>query len=126
MTLNEFKTYCLSKSGVTENYPMKGEAVWMKVGGKMFAMTNVRALKMDGETVAPFHFVNLKCDPARALMLREKYSSITPGWHQNKTHWNSILMAKPPPDDLIKDLIDHSYALVARSLPKAEKEGLGI
>ena len=125
MTLDEFNAYCLSKSGVTQSYPMKGEAVWMKVGGKMFAMTNVRALKMDGETVSPFHFINLKCDPDRALMLRDKYASITPGWHQNKTHWNSVLMAQPPPDRLIKDLIDHSYELVARSLPQVEKERLG-
>ena len=126
MTLDEFSIYCLSKPGTTDDYPMKREAVWMKAGGKMFAMTNVRALKMDGEIVAPFHFINLKCDPDRALTLREKYSSIIPGWHQNKTHWNSILMTTPPPDACVKDLIDHSYDLVARSLPKAKRETLGI
>ena len=53
--------------GVTEAYPMKGEVVWMKVSGKMFAMTNVKTLKMDGEMVSPFHFVNLKCDPVRGV-----------------------------------------------------------
>ena len=126
MTLNEFNFYCLSKPGVTESFPMMGEAVWMKVGAKMFAMTNVRAPKMDGEMVSPFHFINLKCDPSRALMLRDEYPSIMPGWHQNKTHWNSVLMASPPPDMFIKELIDHAYELVARSLPKAEKERLGL
>ncbi len=96
----------------------------MKVGGKMFAMTNVRELKMDGDIVSPFHFINLKCDPDRAVQLREKYSSVIPGWHQNKTHWNSVLMVKPPPDTLLKELIDHSYDLVASSLPRAVREKL--
>ena len=126
MTLDEFKTYCMSKAGVTQDYPGKGEAVWMKIGGKMFAMTNVRALKMEGEMVPTFHFINLKCDPDRAQMLRQKYTSITPGWHQNKTHWNTILMTKPPAEKLIKDLIDHSYDLAAASLPKKERQRLGI
>ena len=125
MTLDEFKIYCLSKPGVTEDYPMKGEVVWMKAGGKMFAMTNVRALKMDGKLASPFHFINLKCDPDRALMLREKYPAVIPGRHQNKEHWNTILMIEPPPDKFIRDLIDHSYDLVARSLPKSKREKLG-
>ena len=126
MTLDEFSSYCLAKPGVTQDLPMKGEVAWMKVAGKMFAMTNVQAIKMDGELVAPFHFVNLKCDPERAVALREQYAAITSGWHQNKTHWNTVLMAPSIPDALIRDLIDHSYALVAASLPKKARESLAI
>jgi len=118
-----FKTYCLSMPGVTEAYPMKGEVVWMKVSGKLFAMTNVQTLKMNGERVSPSHFINLKCDPARAVALRKKHSAITPGWHQNKTHWNTLLMGKPIPDNLIKELTDHSYDLVVASLTKKQREG---
>ncbi|NOX82219.1 MAG: MmcQ/YjbR family DNA-binding protein [Alphaproteobacteria bacterium] len=124
MNFKTFKTYCLSKPGVTEAYPMKGEVVWMKVSGKMFAMTNVKPLKMDGEMVSPYHFINLKCDPERALALRKKHSAIKPGWHQNKTHWNTLLMGKSTPDALVKELTDHSYNLVVASLPKKQREGL--
>ncbi|MHA1545843.1 MAG: MmcQ/YjbR family DNA-binding protein, partial [Alphaproteobacteria bacterium] len=121
MTLDDFKAHCLAKPGVSENYPMKGEVVWLKVASKIFAMTNVLALKMDGEMVAPFHFINLKCDPQRAVELRDQYGAVKPGWHQNKTHWNSLLMGKALPDDLILRLTDHSYDLVAASLPKNQK-----
>ncbi len=58
MTLDEFKDYCLAKSGVTEDLPMRGEVVWMKVAGKMFVMTNVQEITMDGQLVQPFHFIN--------------------------------------------------------------------
>ncbi len=110
--------------GVAETYPMKGEVVWMKVSGKLFAMTNVQTLKMDGEMVSPYHFINLKCDPARAVALRKTNSAIQPGWHQNKTHWNTLLMGKSIPDALIKELTDHSYDLVVASLTKKQREGL--
>ena len=112
MTLDEFKNYCLAKPDVTESYPMKGEAVWMKANGKLFAIANVRDMKMEGVMVAPFHFINLKCDPDRAMALREQYDVIRPGWHQNKTHWNSVFVGEGISDDLLRDLIDHSYDLV--------------
>ncbi len=124
MNFDTFKLYCLSKPGVMEDTPMKGDVVWMKVGSKMFAMTNVRALKMDGEIVPPFHFINLKCNPERAAMLRRTYPAIKPGWHQNKTHWNTLLMERSVPDVLIKELTDHSYDLVVASLSKKDKESL--
>ena len=114
----------MGKAGATENFPMKGEMVWMKVSGKVFAMTNVKPLTMDGQMVSPFHLVNLKCDPARALMLREEFDDIRPAWHQNKTHWNTLLMGGVVPDALIKQLIDHSYDLVAASLTKAQRRAL--
>ena len=123
MNLEEFRQYCLAKPGVTESYPFKGESVWMKVMGKMFALTNVMDMKIEGEMVAPFHLMNLKCDPERAIELREQHPAIGPGWHQSKVHWNSLYMDGSLPDDLVHELIDHSYELVAGSLTgKAKKE----
>ncbi len=124
MKLEGFKIYCLSMAGVAENYPMKGEVVWMKVSGKLFAMTNVKTLKMDGEMVSPFHFINLKCDPARAVVLRKQHFGIKPAWHQNKTHWNTLLMGASMPDALVKELTEHSYDLVVASLTKKQRQGL--
>ena len=125
MLLEKFTTYCLSKSGTSEDFPGKGQAVWMKAGGKMFAMTNVEPMKMDGEEVLPFHFINLKCDPERAMALRSQYAAIMPGWHQNKTHWNTLLMGQDLPDSLIYELTDHSYDLAIAALSKVDREGLG-
>ena len=118
MHIEQFISYCLEKPGVEDTYPFKGEMVWMKVKGKMFAMTNVVEVKMEGERVSPFHFINLKCDPERAEELREAHAAIRPGWHQNKTHWNSLYMDGSLSDKLILELVDHSYAIVAASLPK--------
>ncbi|NKB60467.1 MAG: MmcQ/YjbR family DNA-binding protein [Alphaproteobacteria bacterium] len=124
MKLEEFKAHCLSKNGVEDSYPMRGECVWMKVAGKMFALTNVRDFKMNGEMVAPFHFINLKCDPEKAVALRARHPAIQPGWHQNKTHWNSLLMDGSLDDRLVADLTDHAYDIVAAALPKKVREQL--
>ncbi len=126
MTFNDFREYCLAKPGVEESYPFRGECAWMKVGGKMFGMANCIEMKMDGELVPPFHFANLKCDPEKALELRESYAAIRPGWHQNKDHWNSLYMDGSLPDDLIKELIDHAYNIIAAKLSKKKKAELGI
>ena len=118
MTIDLFMQHCLAKAGTEATYPFKGEAVWMKVAGKLFAMTNVEPLKMDGDLVEPFHFINVKSDPAHALQLREQWYAIRPGWHQNKVHWNSLIMDGSLPDTLIANLIDQSYHLVVSSLSK--------
>jgi len=127
MTLEEFKNYCLNKKGVEETYPFKGEAVWMKVMGKMFALAFVQEFKMDGKLMPPFSFINLKCEPGYALKLRENYEAIRPGWHQNKDNWNSVWMDGSLTDDFIEKLIDHSYDEVCKGLTKkalAELESL--
>ena len=80
MNIEEYRTYCLSKKGVTEGFPFGGETLVFKVMGKMFALTDV-----DG-----FESVNLKCDPERALELRSSYEAVNPGYHMNKKHWNTI------------------------------------
>jgi predicted DNA-binding protein (MmcQ/YjbR family) len=124
VTLQEFEARCAAKAGVTADYPGKGDVVWMKVGGKMFAMTNVKPMTMDGAEVQKFHFINLKCDPDRSRMLRDTHRDIRPGWHQNKIHWNSLYLNGDIPDDLVGDLIDHSYDLAILSLPRKVREQL--
>lgn len=112
MNIEELREYCLSKKGVTEHFPFDEVTLVFKVGDKMFALTN-----LDGEPT-----VNLKCDPERAIELREQHSSIIPGYHMNKTHWNTVIMDGSVSDKLIYELIDHSYNLVFESLPKIKRE----
>ena len=121
MTLESFKNYCLAKPGVEDHYPFRGECAWMKVGGKMFGMVNVTELKMGDEIVPPFHFANLKCNPEKAEELRASHAAIRPGWHQSKKHWNSLYFDGSLPDELVFELIDHAYDLVAATLPKKVK-----
>ena len=92
----------------------------------MFSLVNATEMTMDGEIVPPFHFANLKCDPEKALELRESHAAIKSGWHQNKDHWNTLYMDGSLPDDLIKELIDHAYEIVAAKLSKKVRAELGI
>jgi predicted DNA-binding protein (MmcQ/YjbR family) len=111
MNIEELREYCISKKGVTEGFPFDEETLVFKVGGKMFALTN-----LDGEPS-----VNLKCDPEKAIELREQYSAIISGYHMSKIHWNTVYMDRSLPENLIKELIDLSYELVLASLPKAKR-----
>lgn len=124
MTLDYFLTYCLSKPGVTEDYPFEGTSLWLKVAGKLFALANITEMKMDSKEVPPFHFINLKCEPEKAIELREEHDEIEPGWHMNKKHWNTLYLNGDLKDSLIKELIDHSYNIVVDSLPKKLREEL--
>ena len=102
------REYCLKKIGVTEELPFDEDSPVYKLIGKIFAITSLN----------PPYSLNLKCDPERAVELREKYEAITPGYHMNKTHWNTIELNGTIPPNLIKELIDHSYSLVAKGLTK--------
>jgi predicted DNA-binding protein (MmcQ/YjbR family) len=124
MTFERFREYCLAKPGVTEEYPFHGTAVWLKVMGKVFTIANMDEMKVAGEMVPPFHFINLKCDPEWAIDLRERHPAITPAWHMNKQHWNSIYTDGSLKDTFIFELIDHSYKLVADSLSTKVKTEL--
>ncbi|MDZ7646326.1 MAG: MmcQ/YjbR family DNA-binding protein [Cytophagales bacterium] len=108
MNIEFFRSYCLSKKRVTEEFPFDKNTLVFKVMGKMFALTD-----LDN-----FESVNLKCDPERAVQLREEFPSVQPGYHMNKKHWNTILMNEGVSDRLIKEWIDDSYSLVVGSLPK--------
>lgn len=109
MDLLELREYCLSKPHVTESFPFGPGVLVFKVAGKMFALTDI-----DGTEPT----VNLKCDPERAIELRERHPEIIPGYHMNKKMWNTVSLYGALPDALIRDLVDHSHTLVVESLPK--------
>lgn len=114
MNIEEYREYCLSKPGVTEGFPFGPDTLVLRVGGKIFTIAGMEN----------FERVNLKCDPERAVELREEYSGIIPGYHMNKQHWNTVYTNGSVPQKLVRELIDHSYDLVLKSLPKAKREEL--
>ncbi len=116
MDIEKYRTYCLDKKGVTEEFPFDANILVFKVIGKIFALTDVTT----------FSSINLKCDPAEAVELRETHEAVIPGYHMNKKHWNTVLMDNSLPDKLILSWIDKSYELVASSLSKRDKLALGI
>ena len=116
MNIEEFRNYCLNKPGVTEGFPFGPETIVFKVSGKIFTIAGIDN----------FERVNLKCDPERAIELREEYTGIIPGYHMNKNHWNTVYMDGSVPPKLVRELIDLSYKLVAQSLPKVKREALGL
>ena len=109
MNLEELREYCLSKQSVTESFPFNEHVLVFKVGGKMFALTDLQ----DEEPS-----VNLKCDPELAEELRDRYEEVQPGYHMNKKMWNTVMLNGRIPDALLKQWIDHSYELIVQSLPK--------
>lgn len=109
MNIEEFREYCIIKKGVTEEFPFDASTLVFKVKGKMFALVPLER--------APSQ-ANLKCDPERAIELREIYDGkITPGYHMSKVHWNTLYLAGLAPT-LVQELIDHSYELVVAGLSK--------
>jgi predicted DNA-binding protein (MmcQ/YjbR family) len=114
MTRDDVLAICLSLPAAEETYPFGEEVVVAKVGGKMFALV---ALSEEPS-------VNLKCDPARALELRDAYTGIRPGYHQNKRHWNTVGLDGSVEDDVVRGLIQDSYDLVVAGLPRAVRAEL--
>lgn len=110
MNIEQFRDYCLAKKGVTESFPFGDQTLVFKVMDKVFALAG-----MDTHPST----ANLKCDPERAIELREEYDGlIIPGYHMNKKHWNTVDLERNLPHDLITELIDHSYDLVIKGLTK--------
>jgi predicted DNA-binding protein (MmcQ/YjbR family) len=119
MNIEEYRNYCLSKKGVTEEFPFDENALVFKVMGKMFALSSLKSWEEGNSSL------NLKCDPDWAMELRGQYESINPGFHMNKKHWNTIHINNGElPDNFIRELIDHSYILVVNSLTRKLKEDL--
>lgn len=114
MFLEEFRDYCLSKPGVTEHFPFDNRTLVFKVMDKMFALCDVEE----------FDSINLKCDPERAIELREQFDAVKPGYHMNKQHWNTVMVHLDVSRDLLLELTDHSYELIVASLPKKKKDEL--
>ncbi|MFN0035968.1 MAG: MmcQ/YjbR family DNA-binding protein [Saprospiraceae bacterium] len=117
MDIEQFREYCLAKKASSEDFPFGPETLVLRVGGKIFALTGLDSAAFS---------VNLKCDPDRAVELREQHPEIQPGWHMNKKHWNTVDFEGGLDRKMLRDLIDHSYDLVAKSLKKAEREALGL
>jgi predicted DNA-binding protein (MmcQ/YjbR family) len=114
MNIESFREYCLSFPHVTEHLPFDEHTLVFKVGDRIFALCNITY----------FRSVNLKCDPERAVNLREEYSGIRPGWHMNKKHWNTVEMDGSVNDELVTELVRHSYDLVWNGLPRAMRAKL--
>ena len=102
MNIVALRDFCISKKGSTETFPFGDDTLVFKVKEKIFALVN-----LDGDLS-----INLKCDPVLAIDLRERYSSVTPGYHMNKKHWNTVLLDGSVPDKEVFSWIDHSYDLI--------------
>ncbi|WP_194976920.1 MmcQ/YjbR family DNA-binding protein [Aquiflexum lacus] len=112
MNITFFREYCLSKPGTSEDTPFDENTLCFKVGDKIFAIIDIEL----------FESVNLKCDPERAVELREEFAGIVPGYHMNKKHWNTVSFDGSVPDKIVLELVDHSYDLIFKSLPKNKRE----
>ena len=112
MNIEEIREYCLSKPGVTEGFPFNDTALVFKVMGKMFALLD---LSEDSKGIS------LKCDPELAIELRELHPEVTPAYHFNKQHWNGVNLKGSISNTQLEEWIDHSYELVAGSLPKSRQ-----
>jgi predicted DNA-binding protein (MmcQ/YjbR family) len=108
MNIETLREYCLSKKGVSEGFPFDDKTLVFKVLGKMFLLTNLEG----------GFSINVKCDPEKAIELREMYPSVIPGYHMNKKHWNTVFIDGTLTDLLIMSFIDHSYNLIRLSLSK--------
>jgi predicted DNA-binding protein (MmcQ/YjbR family) len=115
MNIEEIREYCLSKKASSECLPFDESTLVFKVLDKMFALIN-----LDGELR-----INLKCDPEKAVELREYYSCVIPGFHMNKKYWNSVLLDSSVPDNLLIEWIDHSYDEVVKKMSRKFREQLG-
>lgn len=117
MNIEDFRFHCINKVGVTEEFPFDESTLVFKVMGKMFALSSLKEVEARA---------NLKCDPDRAIELREEYSDIIPGYHMSKKHWNTVYLERELEDKMIRELTDHSYDLVVSKLTKKLKEELAM
>jgi len=101
----------LAKKGAEKSYPFGPDAAVYKVKGKMFALMGSIG-------------INLKCDPDEAIIYRSMFEGVTPAYHMNKEHWNSVTLKCDVPEDLIEKMINDSYQLVVAKLPKKDREHL--
>ncbi len=112
MDLETIRKYCLEKKFTSESFPFGETTLVFKVSGKVFLL-----MGLDNR---PLQF-NVKCDPEKAEELREQYASVEPGFHMNKKHWNTVILNGEIPAKQVREMIDHSYELVVKSLPLKER-----
>lgn len=115
MDIEEIRDYCAKKPGFSEGFPFNDTALVFKVASKMFLLAS-----LDENPLR----LNLKCDPEKALELREEYESVIPGYHMNKKYWNTVILDRTIPGKKILEWIDHSYDQTVASLKKSEREAL--
>ena len=116
MNIEEIYAYCMSLPRAQETFPFDQTTLVFKVGGKMFALLSLERPDI----------IMVKCDPERAIDLRERYADINPAWHLNKKHWNQMDFTGHLPQRLIEELILHSYQLVVEKLPRKTREALNL
>ncbi len=117
MNIEEFRDYCLNKIKVTEEFPFGPDTLVFKVAGKVFALTGLDSPELK---------VNLKCSPEHAIELRDLHPEIKPGYHMNKKHWNTVSFEGNLDETMLKHLVDHSYDLVVKTLPKSKRKEIGL
>jgi predicted DNA-binding protein (MmcQ/YjbR family) len=115
MNIESICEYCISKKGAEETYPFDEETLVFKVSGKMFALIPLEKIPLQ---------INLKCDPEKAIELREQFEDVQPGWHMSKNHWNTVILDGNIRWNNLKEWIDHSYDEVVKRLTKSEREKL--
>ncbi len=108
MNIEELRDHCLAKPGATEGFPFGEDTLVFKVGCKIFLITSLDQADR----------FNVKCDPELAVELRERYAEVQPGYHMNKKMWNTVFMTGSLTRKQLLDMIDHSYDLILKSLPK--------
>jgi predicted DNA-binding protein (MmcQ/YjbR family) len=113
MDIEKIRKYCLGKPGVTEDFPFGEDTLVFRVSLKIFLLASLDEIPLR---------INLKCNPEKAVELREKYDSVLPGYHMNKAHWNTIVIDGSVPGKEILNWVTDSYLLVVNSLKKIEKE----
>jgi predicted DNA-binding protein (MmcQ/YjbR family) len=119
MNIEELQDYCMTKNGVTAQFPFDEVTLVFKVMGKIFCLAGLDRFERGEPSI------NLKCDPEKAVVLREHYDgAVIPGYHASKKHWNTVLLNRDIPQKELRMWIDHSYDLVASKLTRAEKESL--
>ena len=112
----DLRVLCMGFAGAEETYPFSAEASVFKVRGKIFAIAHLAS--------EPPH-ISLKCEPELAVQLRNDWAAITPGYHLNKRHWNTVEMDGSLPEQLVRDMVEDSYDLVVSAMPKRVQEELG-
>lgn len=115
MNIEDYRNFCLSLKGAEESMPFDEETLVFSVHRKMFSLTN---------SIETFDLINVKCDPEEAILLRERYSAVIPGYYMNKKHWNSIKMDNSISDEQIQKWIENSYQIIVSKLPKKIQEEL--
>jgi predicted DNA-binding protein (MmcQ/YjbR family) len=117
LTAASLRKSCLARPAATEEFPFGPRVSVFKVGGKMFALSDLRSRPLQ---------VSLKCEPDLAAQLRATYASVAPGYHLNKRHWNTLTLDGSLPDATVSDLIEDSYDLVVAGLSEAARQRLGL